>query len=125
MTWRMAASAEEPGRREEARDEGRKIGATGRRCDDESERRRPKPDPRVETRGRVKASPLARRIARERGIELSQVRGTGPDPDAYVAEDVEGGDVQPVAAAAAASAPSGEIESRPLTSTRKTIARRL
>src|SRR5215204_939038 len=28
--------------------------------------------------GRVKASPLARRIARERGIDLSTVRGTGP-----------------------------------------------
>jgi pyruvate dehydrogenase E2 component (dihydrolipoamide acetyltransferase) len=73
--------------------------------------------------GRIKASPLARRIARERGIELSQVRGTGPD-GRIVAEDVERGEVQP-AAAAAASAPSGEIESRPLTSIRKTIARRL
>src|SRR5262245_31417537 len=29
--------------------------------------------------GRVKASPLARRIARERGIELSSLRGTGPE----------------------------------------------
>ncbi|HWX08613.1 MAG TPA: dihydrolipoamide acetyltransferase family protein [Gaiellaceae bacterium] len=75
---------------------------------------------------RIKASPLARRIARERGIELSQVRGTGPD-GRIVAEDVERGEVQPGAAvpAAAASAPSGEIESRPLTSIRKTIARRL
>src|SRR5205823_4971098 len=39
---------------------------------------------------RVKASPLARRIARERGIELSQVRGTGPD-GRIVAEDLERG----------------------------------
>src|SRR5436309_434459 len=29
--------------------------------------------------GRIKASPLARRIARERGIELSSLTGTGPD----------------------------------------------
>ena len=29
--------------------------------------------------GRTKASPLARRIARERNIDLAQVRGTGPD----------------------------------------------
>src|SRR6266446_5641529 len=29
--------------------------------------------------GRIKASPLARRIARERGIELSSLQGTGPD----------------------------------------------
>ncbi len=38
--------------------------------------------------GRVKASPLARRIARERGIDLATLRGTGPD-GRVVAEDVE------------------------------------
>ena len=38
--------------------------------------------------GRIKASPLARRIARERGIELSSLRGTGPE-GRIVAEDVE------------------------------------
>src|SRR5207237_893431 len=37
---------------------------------------------------RIKASPLARRIARERGIDLAQLRGTGPD-GRIVAEDVE------------------------------------
>jgi len=79
----------------------------------------------VEPGGRIKASPLARRIARERGIELSGVRGTGPD-GRIVAEDVERGDAQPATAApAAVGAPSGEVESRPLTSIRRTIARRL
>src|SRR5437868_151656 len=72
---------------------------------------------------RIKASPLARRIARERGIDLAQLRGTGPD-GRIVAEDVERGATQPAAAPAAAG-PSGEVESRPLTSIRKTIARRL
>src|SRR5436309_1711267 len=38
--------------------------------------------------GRIKASPLARRMARERGIELSGIRGTGPD-GRIVAEDIE------------------------------------
>jgi pyruvate dehydrogenase E2 component (dihydrolipoamide acetyltransferase) len=38
--------------------------------------------------GRIKASPLARRIARERGVELSGLRGTGPE-GRIVAEDVE------------------------------------
>jgi len=76
--------------------------------------------------GRIKASPLARRIARERGIDLAQLSGTGPD-GRIVAEDVE----HAQAATAAASAPpaaapvSAEIEHRPLTSIRKTIARRL
>jgi pyruvate dehydrogenase E2 component (dihydrolipoamide acetyltransferase) len=74
--------------------------------------------------GRIKASPLARRIARERGVELSQVRGTGPD-GRIVAEDVERAEAQPATAPAAAAAPAGEVESRPLSNVRKTIARRL
>jgi pyruvate dehydrogenase E2 component (dihydrolipoamide acetyltransferase) len=72
--------------------------------------------------GRIKASPLARRIARERGIDLSSLSGTGPD-GRIVAEDVERGEVSTPAAAAAV--PMGEIESVPLTNIRKTIARRL
>jgi len=88
------------------------------------------PEPAAEpangsTNGRIKASPLARRIARERGIELSQIRGTGPD-GRIVAEDVERAEsAEASPAPAAAAAPSGEVESRPLSSVRKTIARRL
>jgi pyruvate dehydrogenase E2 component (dihydrolipoamide acetyltransferase) len=76
--------------------------------------------------GRIKASPLARRIARERGIELSSLRGTGPD-GRIVAEDVERAEASGAvpAAATAAAAPPAEVESVPLTSVRKTIARRL
>ena len=70
--------------------------------------------------GRIKASPLARRIARERGIDIAQIRGTGPD-GRIVAEDVE----RAQAPAAAPAAPAGEVETRQLTSIRKTIARRL
>ena len=44
--------------------------------------------PPTDANGRIKASPLARRIARERGIDLSAVAGTGPD-GRVVAEDVE------------------------------------
>src|SRR4051794_20672228 len=76
--------------------------------------------------GRVKASPLARRIARERGIELTALHGTGPD-GRIVAEDVERAEAGAPAAAApvAQAAPTGEIESRPLSNVRKTIAKRL
>jgi len=77
--------------------------------------------------GRIKASPLARRLARERGIDLAQIRGTGPD-GRIVAEDVERGAAAAPAAPARGPAPvpvAGEIESVPLTSVRKTIARRL
>jgi pyruvate dehydrogenase E2 component (dihydrolipoamide acetyltransferase) len=74
--------------------------------------------------GRVKASPLARRIARERGIELAEIRGTGPE-GRIVAEDVERAATAPAATPAGAAAPSGEVELEPLTSLRKTIARRM
>jgi pyruvate dehydrogenase E2 component (dihydrolipoamide acetyltransferase) len=76
------------------------------------------------TNGRIKASPLARRIARERGIDLAGVRGTGPE-GRVVAEDVERAAAVGPAAPARPAAPSGEVESRPLTSVRRTIARRL
>ncbi len=72
---------------------------------------------------RIKASPLARRIARERGIELGSLKGTGPE-GRVVAEDVERAAAGAPAAAPAPPAP-GEIERIPLTSVRRTIARRL
>ena len=76
-----------------------------------------------QTGGRIKASPLARRIARERGIELSSLQGTGPD-GRIVAEDVERGAV-PEQVTTRHEVPTGEVESVPLTNIRKTIARRL
>ena len=76
--------------------------------------------------GRIKASPLARRLARERGVDLSSVRGTGPE-GRIVAEDVERAEAGSPAAAAPAAAPvpADEVERVPLTSIRRTIARRL
>jgi pyruvate dehydrogenase E2 component (dihydrolipoamide acetyltransferase) len=75
--------------------------------------------------GRIKASPLARRIARERGIDLSAVAGTGPD-GRVVAEDVErtAASGAPIAAPAQALPVEG-VEVQQLSSMRKTIARRL
>jgi pyruvate dehydrogenase E2 component (dihydrolipoamide acetyltransferase) len=72
--------------------------------------------------GRVKASPLARRIARERGIDLASLQGTGPE-GRIVAEDVER--AEKTAAPGVPAAPVGEVESIPLTGMRKTIARRM
>ena len=74
------------------------------------------------TDGRVKASPLARRIARERAIELASLTGTGPD-GRIVAEDVERAAAAPAHATVGAAPLEAEIV--PLTSLRKTIARRL
>jgi pyruvate dehydrogenase E2 component (dihydrolipoamide acetyltransferase) len=103
--------------------------------EDERERGResdePAPEPEVSEQrqngGRIKASPLARRIARERGIELSALRGTGPE-GRIVAEDVERAGATgalSAAPAAAAPAPTGEVEVVKLNQMRKTIARRM
>jgi pyruvate dehydrogenase E2 component (dihydrolipoamide acetyltransferase) len=80
----------------------------------------------AENGGRIKASPLARRLARERGIDLATLRGTGPE-GRIVAEDVERGVVAGPSAPVAAPVPVavGEVERIPLTNVRKTIARRL
>jgi pyruvate dehydrogenase E2 component (dihydrolipoamide acetyltransferase) len=71
---------------------------------------------------RIKASPLARRIARERGVELSSLQGTGPE-GRIVAEDVERAAAAP--APTAAPAVEAEAEVVPLTSLRRTVARRM
>jgi pyruvate dehydrogenase E2 component (dihydrolipoamide acetyltransferase) len=91
----------------------------------------PAPDPQEQAQAparaegeRVKASPLARRIARERGVELAQVAGTGPE-GRVIAEDVEKAALRPAGAPAAPPTAEPEFEVVELTSTRKTIARRL
>src|SRR5204863_4148999 len=79
----------------------------------------------AQANGRIKASPLARRIARERGIDLGNVAGTGPE-GRVVAEDVERAAATgaPVPAAAPAAVHQ-DVEVEQLSSMRKTIARRL
>jgi pyruvate dehydrogenase E2 component (dihydrolipoamide acetyltransferase) len=74
--------------------------------------------------GRVKASPLARRIARERGIDLASLAGTGPD-GRIVAEDVERAAAPAPAPTAAPGRAPDEVEVVELNSIRRTIARRL
>jgi pyruvate dehydrogenase E2 component (dihydrolipoamide acetyltransferase) len=110
--------------REEERKEGRRASAQGEMSEQVTQIREPQSG-----NGRVKASPLARRIARERGIDLSNVAGTGPE-GRVVAEDVEraaatGAPSAPAVATAAPAPVSQEVEVEQLSSMRKTIARRL
>ena len=101
----------------------------------------PKAAPAAATGDRVKASPLARRIAEQQGIDLAAVSGTGPN-GRVVKADLEGaqpGQAKPAAAApqpaapapvAAQAAPAPAPEGVPaetvkLSNMRKTIARRL
>ena len=79
--------------------------------------------------GRVKASPLARRMAADRGIDLASVPGSGPE-GRVVARDVEGSQPAPAgaarpAAAAVRATPGEAFQDVPLSQIRKTIARRL
>jgi pyruvate dehydrogenase E2 component (dihydrolipoamide acetyltransferase) len=79
----------------------------------------------VSADGRIKASPLARRIARERGIDLASLSGTGPE-GRIVAEDVERAAVAgPPAARTAGPVRAGAVERVELTSLRRTVARRM
>jgi pyruvate dehydrogenase E2 component (dihydrolipoamide acetyltransferase) len=62
--------------------------------------------------GRIKASPVARRMARELGLELGQVQGTGPG-GRIVKSDVEAAAKGGAAPAAPAEAPAREPEPAP------------
>jgi len=76
--------------------------------------------PRPSSNGKVKASPLAARLAAERGIDLGRVAGTG-EGGRIVKRDIEG-------YVPAATGGMGAVESStdvPVTQMRKTIARRL
>ncbi len=59
---------------------------------------------------RIKASPIARRIAREQGLDLARMTGTGPG-GRIVRADVDG--FEPTAAAAAPPAPAATPPARP------------
>jgi pyruvate dehydrogenase E2 component (dihydrolipoamide acetyltransferase) len=92
--------------------------------------------------GRVKASPLARRLAEAKGIDLASIQGSGPN-GRIVKADIDAGQpgtAKPAAPAAAASAPAAAPapaapaqpfetdiphEAVKLSNMRKTIARRL
>ena len=91
---------------------------------------RPEPAPAVPagvTAGRVKASPLAKKIAAQSGVDLRLLQGTGPG-GRIIRRDVEQASTRGVAAmpATTALAVAGpEYEDRPLSPIRGTIAKRM
>lgn len=76
--------------------------------------------------GRVKSSPLARRLAAEQGIDLKLVAGSGP-AGRVIKRDVEGASAAPVPSVPPSPRPPvpGAFTDVPLTQIRKTIAKRL
>jgi pyruvate dehydrogenase E2 component (dihydrolipoamide acetyltransferase) len=95
------------------------------------------PAPKADTGDRIKASPLARRLAEAQGIDLSTLKGTGPGGRivrADLGEKAGGAMAAPAAQAApavGAAAPAQPFETEipheavKLSNMRKTIARRL
>jgi pyruvate dehydrogenase E2 component (dihydrolipoamide acetyltransferase) len=104
--------------RVEEREQGREASAEEPKAGEREAEEKEAPP----SNGRIKASPLARRVARERGIDLAGLTGTGPE-GRIVAEDVERAAATPAHATAGAAPLEAEVV--PLTSIRRTIARRL
>jgi pyruvate dehydrogenase E2 component (dihydrolipoamide acetyltransferase) len=95
----------------------------------------PRPDP-PSAGGAVAAAPSVRRYARELGVDLSQVPGTGPggrigqdDVTAFVKQAMTSGAGAPGVRAAAPPLPDfskwGEVEVRPMTNIRRKTAEHL
>ncbi len=84
--------------------------------------------------GRVKASPLAKRMAAERGIDLARISGSGPEGRVVARDLAQSGARQiagrgasgvPAPSPALAGATGPAYTDTPLTQIRKTIAKRL
>jgi pyruvate dehydrogenase E2 component (dihydrolipoamide acetyltransferase) len=100
---------------------------------DKKKAAQPTASPARTEEARVKASPVARRVAAELGVDLASVKGTGPDgrvteTDVRAAAKSKGGAPQKSLATAKPSAPSikpGEGARIQLSGMRKIIAQRL
>ncbi len=124
---RSGAAASAPAAAEEPpAADGAKVPDTGTKA--------PTPEPTSRDRSggeRVKASPLARRLAKERGVELTSLEGSGPG-GRIVKKDVEGAGAEGAPSAAEApGAPAstetakGETKLEELTKLQAVIARRM
>lgn len=78
--------------------------------------------------GRIHASGLAKKIAREKGVDLAQVRGTGPG-GRIIAADVEAAEAAPATAAAqpapVTSVAGGHTRTEQMSGMRKAISRNM
>ena len=93
------------------------------RAEDETGAEPPPAPPPPSAAGRVPASPRARRLAGERGVDLARVRGTGPQ-GTVTAADVEAAAPGPPAPAAGgeAAAPQAPVSAERLAAVRRRIA---
>jgi pyruvate dehydrogenase E2 component (dihydrolipoamide acetyltransferase) len=113
---------------EDARDsaprdhDGQEGGEGGPASDEESDE--------AHGKGKVRASPVARRVARDKGIDLAQVKGSGPGgrivkADVQEPEEKEKQASAPAPAKREAATAKGETETQDLTRLQQTVARRM
>jgi len=118
--------AEEPKKEEPKKEQPKK----------EAKKETPSAPPQRDSGDRIKASPYAKKIADELGVDLSQVRGTGPDGRIVEADVQEQADQAKAGKPAAAREPTGaplapgealkgEYVDHKNSNVRKTIATRL
>jgi pyruvate dehydrogenase E2 component (dihydrolipoyllysine-residue acetyltransferase) len=130
-----SAEPEGDGKPAEAGDATRGAPATAERPAAEQQ-------PAAEGDGRVKASPIARRLAHDRGLDLAAISGSGPGGRIVKADVEQAVSAGPAPAAAPAAAPAraaaptagvrerpetakGEVETVELTKLQQTVARRM
>jgi pyruvate dehydrogenase E2 component (dihydrolipoamide acetyltransferase) len=128
------AEAEKPApaeaqQKETAPQQQQSVGAAVSTAAAEPTQQKPRAREQKPEEARVKASPVARRIAAEFGVDLSTVKGTGPDgriteTDVRAAKTVAAGATKPQPKALAVVKP-GESARIQLSGMRKIIAQRL
>jgi pyruvate dehydrogenase E2 component (dihydrolipoamide acetyltransferase) len=101
---------EEPQSAEEGEEEQREPATATAEPEGESEREPERQPSRADGDGRIKASPVARRMASELGVELAELEGSGPGGRIVKA------DVEAAAKGDGAKAPPEERERRPAVS---------
>jgi len=123
-------------KKEESEDKGEKDASEKEKKSDSSDKSEKETSPKKEDKkeekrssssdGRIKASPLARKMAEEKGIDISKVDGSG-DGGRIVMRDIEDYTPPAKSQAAPSAAPAGEesYTEENVSQMRKTIAKRL
>jgi pyruvate dehydrogenase E2 component (dihydrolipoamide acetyltransferase) len=112
----------EEGPADEAEDEEAEEPAADE--EDEAEDEQPEPEPEEDDGERIKASPIARRIAKEAGIDLASIEGSGPG-GRIVKSDVEGAPKEEAPAEEKRKDGRGDISHQEPNRLQRTVARRM
>ncbi|KAK6040227.1 putative pyruvate dehydrogenase complex dihydrolipoamide acetyltransferase [Cooperia oncophora] len=85
----------------------------------------PPPPTAVSGDGRVSATPFAKKLAKERGVDITDVAGSGPGGRVLAADLAKAPLSAPATPAAMPAAPGADYTDIPLSNMRRTIAKRL